>query len=729
MYKINFRGIIKNIRACALILILSVLVLAKIDLVKANNQSSKWYTEDGSCNQCGDSGTLKGTWEVKPTTTVKGQFFVYCTCTVHAGCRGNYQNGWETSQADTNVGYGYSSICGQWGRGIYTVVPTQITLDNQYATTPGASKIYGQYNVGFYSTYSKKEHGKSSKIYEYIYNNGNKVANVTVPSRTGYSFGGYFTGTNGSGTKCINVNGKIASSNTQFTKDSTLYAYWIPNTYYIDYYGNGSTFGSMDSSPIQFGISKALMPNLFGRVFSITYNANGGTVYGQKTYQETATSTFIGWNTSPFGNGISYANKDTLLIQTPPASNHIPLYAQWSDKVKQMPHADLPENELLGWSTDPNATVATWNEGQNYLVQQNVTLYAKWNKPEVKVYPTNGLDYKDTIHAKDWYKDSVSITVEGKDNFSTILNTRLSYIDNSSTKWDIRPVPCFSRSYGINDTNAENGLYVVGKCQTVAGGIAANSITCYIDAISPTISLGNNADIQDTPDGTVFESYRTGCDMVFQGNDGESGLRSLDLQVKNENTGGVETYKGDSNGKCIYKTESEGNYSARVTVTDNVGHSTTRNIRFSVSNLSLEAYAQKINGKTTNDQNPLVYYKYGDMQCWIHAKVTGSVTKITYIPDSQWANFGVMIPDKIVTDKTGDIYEDVALFNLPMGPECGVGSLYANLFDQAESNSITVTAYDAFGNTRTQKLYIHPENLKVKFKSRIIYQSGMHQNK
>ena len=65
--------------------------------------------------------------------------------------------------------------------------------------------------------------------------------NLPTPTRTGYTFLGWYTGENGTGTK-------ITSESTVSTaSDHTLYAHWQPNTYYFDLNGylDGTSLGNI----------------------------------------------------------------------------------------------------------------------------------------------------------------------------------------------------------------------------------------------------------------------------------------------------------------------------------------------------------------------------------------------------------------------------------------------------------------------------------------------------
>ena len=68
--------------------------------------------------------------------------------------------------------------------------PNKITLilNNQSATTAGTGAVYYKYNTATYYSNS----GLSTTI-----------TKITVPSRTGYTFGGYYTATGGGGTQYI----------------------------------------------------------------------------------------------------------------------------------------------------------------------------------------------------------------------------------------------------------------------------------------------------------------------------------------------------------------------------------------------------------------------------------------------------------------------------------------------------------------------------------------------
>ena len=92
-----------------------------------------------------------------------------------------------------------------------------VKLDNRNATTTGTTSIYEKYNTGYYL---------NSEATTQITTSSN---GITIPTKKGYAFGGYYTGKNGTGTKVIDSSGKLSSqvSATIFTDNSgVLYAKW-----------------------------------------------------------------------------------------------------------------------------------------------------------------------------------------------------------------------------------------------------------------------------------------------------------------------------------------------------------------------------------------------------------------------------------------------------------------------------------------------------------------------
>ncbi|WP_186441548.1 InlB B-repeat-containing protein, partial [Desulfamplus magnetovallimortis] len=114
-------------------------------------------------------------------------------------------------------------------------------------------------------------------------------------TRTNYTFNGWNTAADGSGTPYADEEEYI------FVENITLYAQWIINIYTITFDSNGGT-GTMIPQSGDYNSTTVLNSNSFTR-----------TNY-----------TFNGWNTAANGSGISYANKADYTFTA-----DITLYAQW----------------------------------------------------------------------------------------------------------------------------------------------------------------------------------------------------------------------------------------------------------------------------------------------------------------------------------------------------------------------------------------------------------------
>ncbi|MDD4413787.1 MAG: cyclophilin-like fold protein [Oscillospiraceae bacterium] len=125
-------------------------------------------------------------------------------------------------------------------------------------------------------------------------------------SRTGYTFTGWNTQANGTGTDYA------AGSNYTLTANATLYAKWQTaqtTNYTLTYNTNGATSGST--------------PTPVTEVSGSTIMLNNGTGFSRNGY------TFAGWNTQTDGSGTNYPASSNYTI-----TGNITLYAKW-DAVTQ----------------------------------------------------------------------------------------------------------------------------------------------------------------------------------------------------------------------------------------------------------------------------------------------------------------------------------------------------------------------------------------------------------
>ena len=245
--------------------------------------------------------------------------------------------GGDEIENDTVVGIGKDHILyAHWTANSYTVI---------FGTNGGESLSETSRNVAFDETYG----------------------DLPKPTRTGYTFAGWFTEEFG---------GTEVTSTTKMTvaNDHTIYAHWTANTYTVSFDGNGGkspqtamdvTYGTLygelpgakrtgytfegwftetergeEIEPItevNITENKTLYAHWTANKYVVTFNATGGTsnqsskevtfdgTYGVLPDAERADYAFVGWFNEPAGG--KYINADTRVDK---AENHT-LYARWKE--------------------------------------------------------------------------------------------------------------------------------------------------------------------------------------------------------------------------------------------------------------------------------------------------------------------------------------------------------------------------------------------------------------
>ena len=195
--------------------------------VTSNSTFNGYY--DGTTQMIGTSGYITSNFtstKYSSDTTLTAKW-TNGSVTLPTSTRSGYTcEGWYTAASGGtkvgNCGAGYTvtsniTLYAHWTANIYT-----ITLDNQSATSAGTTAIYEKYGVGIYSNSSATT----------------SISKITVPSRTNYTFGGYYTSKNGGGTQVIAADGTINIANNAYSANTTIYAKWTATaTFY--YYNSG----------------------------------------------------------------------------------------------------------------------------------------------------------------------------------------------------------------------------------------------------------------------------------------------------------------------------------------------------------------------------------------------------------------------------------------------------------------------------------------------------------
>lgn len=164
----------------------------------------------------------------------------------------------------------------------------------------GDKTLYAKWKKTTYKITYKLNSGKNSSKNPATYTITTSTIKLKNPTRTGYTFGGWYTSSK--------YKTKITEIKKGSTGNKTVYAKWTPNKYTIAFKGNGSTSGKMSS----------MTSRKYGTSYKLTSNT-----FKKKGY------TFVGWNTKANGKGKSYKNKASVKNLTSKNGGKVTLYAQW----------------------------------------------------------------------------------------------------------------------------------------------------------------------------------------------------------------------------------------------------------------------------------------------------------------------------------------------------------------------------------------------------------------
>ena len=292
----------------------------------ANAYTVTFNANGGSVPTASKSVTYNSTYGILPTPTRAGYTF----------------NGWYTAAS------GGSKV-----------------IDSTKVTTASNHTLFAQWTAGTYTVMFNANGGSVSTASKSVtYNSTYGI--LPTPTRTGYTFNGWYTATSG-GTK-VESSTKVA-----ITAAQTLYARWTVNTYTVTFNANGgsvstasksvtydSAYGTLptptrtgytfngwftaasggskviDSTKVTTASNHTLFARWTANTYTVTFDANGGSVSNESesttvTYDSTydilptptrTGYTFGGWYTKD-GNKVESGTKVTIIA--PQA-----LYAQWT---------------------------------------------------------------------------------------------------------------------------------------------------------------------------------------------------------------------------------------------------------------------------------------------------------------------------------------------------------------------------------------------------------------
>ena len=381
----------------------------------------------------------------------------------------------------------------------YGTLPTPTrsghTFNGWYTSATGGSKVsettkMGSYNTTIYAHWAANAGtggGETTTKYTLTYNAnggsvyptskqlsaGEKYGTLPTPTRSGYTFTGWYTSTYGST--------KVSENTTMGSSNTTIYAHWTSSgsggtttKYTLTYNANGGsvyptskqlsagekygtlpipkregyTFDGWYTSPYSYFATKVSADTVMGsfnvtiyahwtenvKTYTVKYNGNGNT--GGSTASSTHTVgvaknltangftrtgyAFAGWNTSANGNGTSYADKESVKDLSTTNGATVTLYAKWTPREYQ-----LTMNPNGGAFADGNTNAKTlspnliydgtnWHNVSSNTVSRTGYTFDGWYDKATggeKVYNTDGTCISGTYWKNNTYKYTGNLTV------------------------------------------------------------------------------------------------------------------------------------------------------------------------------------------------------------------------------------------------------------------------------------------------------------------------------
>ena len=335
-----------------------------------NSSGSGTSYSAGGSYTANSAATLYAQWTAN---TYKVTFNANGGTTPTASKNVTYNSTYGTLPTPTRNGYAF--------KGWYTATSggTQITSSTKVSIT-SAQTLYAQWTANKYTVTLNNQNATTAGTTSVSSTYGSAMPSITVPKKTGYTFGGYYTGTNGSGTQYYKADGTSARSWDK-TSATTLYAKWTANKYTVTLNNQSATTAGTASVSATYG---SAMP-------SITVPKKTGYTFG-------------GYYTGTNGSGTQYYKADGTSVRSWDKTSATTLYAKWAANTYQVSfnanggttstanknvtydatYGTLPTPtrdgyQFLGWYTQSSGGTKI-TDTTKVAITQNQTLYAQWEK-------------------------------------------------------------------------------------------------------------------------------------------------------------------------------------------------------------------------------------------------------------------------------------------------------------------------------------------------------------
>ncbi len=218
----------------------------------------------------------------------------------------------------------------------------------------GVISLYAQWTANQYNVVFDANGGEGTMSNQQLtYDAAATALTTNTFTRTGYTFAGWNTASDGSGTSYANG---AEVQNLSTGADITLYAQWTAHTYTITFNANSGEGTVPDAMNFIYGVAQ----NLPSDPLTLGYN------------------NAVGWNTAADGTGTSYALGAEVSNLTAEDGAEITLYAQWPTLTSSWTSGDCSirlwtDGTMIfsGTGAMPNYSVgcAPWYSSRQYVTK------------------------------------------------------------------------------------------------------------------------------------------------------------------------------------------------------------------------------------------------------------------------------------------------------------------------------------------------------------------------
>lgn len=522
-----------------------------------------WYTSSDGGNQRTSSSkvtitsntTLYAHWSARPYTVTFDAKNGSCSTknkTVY------YNNTYGTLPSATKTGYNFD--------GWYTSGGTKISPSTKVTITSNQT-LYAHWSAKPFTVAFNANGGSCSTTSKTVYYDST-YGSLPTPTRTGFTFKGWFTAIAG-GTQIS------ASTKVKITSAQTLYAQWTPDNCTITFDVNGGngqanmtsltveqgsvigttldnrtpgapnymhfagwydaiTGGTQYTSSSRAPYSKTLTlyarwePNSYWITFNknasngvsgvmvnmtclvgTSYNLNGN-AFSRDGYK------FTGWNTKADGSGVPYADGERISNLTYTHGDTVTLYAQWEEVYCTIYF------DVNGGSGQSNLTSLTVQQGATIgSTLNNRTPGAPVNKHFVGWYDAKTGGKKYTSGSKAPFNTSLTLYARYEQNTYTIVFNQ----NATGVSGIMENLPCtVGSSFNLTLSTFTLRGYEFDCWNTKADGSGTN----YADGAKVSDLSTKNGDTV-----TLYAKWKKAyCEIVFDvnGGYGQSNMTSLTVQ-------------------------------------------------------------------------------------------------------------------------------------------------------------------------------------------------------